>query len=148
MHIYTALVPVVFEIYFLVVELFYPCKKYCAGTWAIKHSGPDSSQVRSSSHSLPRRSFSFSHLFIYFKNYFIYLLLAALELRCCAWAFSSCGQQGLLFIAVRGLLIAVASLCCRAQALGARVSVVVACGLSRCGLRDLECRLSSGGARA
>ena len=27
-----------------------------------------------------------------------------------AWAFSSCGKQGLLFIAVRELLIAVASL--------------------------------------
>ena len=42
--------------------------------------------------------------------YFIYLFLAVLGLRCCAWAFSSCGEQGLLFIAVRGLLIAVASL--------------------------------------
>ena len=31
-------------------------------------------------------------------------------LRCCARAFSSCGEWGLLFIAVRGLLIAVASL--------------------------------------
>ena len=41
---------------------------------------------------------------------FIYLFLAALGLRCCAWAFSSCGEWGLLFIAVRGLLIAVASL--------------------------------------
>ena len=42
--------------------------------------------------------------------YFIYLFLAVLGLRCCAWAFSSCGEQGLLFVAVRGLLIAVASL--------------------------------------
>ena len=41
---------------------------------------------------------------------FIYLFLAALGLRCCARAFSSCGEWGLLFIAVRGLLIAVASL--------------------------------------
>ena len=40
---------------------------------------------------------------------FIYLL-AALGLRCCAQAFSSCGERGSLFIAVRGLLIAVASL--------------------------------------
>ena len=30
------------------------------------------------------------------KNVFIYLSLAALHLRCCAWAFSSCGKQGLL----------------------------------------------------
>ena len=40
---------------------------------------------------------------------FIYLFLAALGLRCCAWAFSSCGERGLLFVAVHGLLIAVAS---------------------------------------
>ena len=36
--------------------------------------------------------------------------MAALGLRCCARAFSSCGKQGLLLVAVRGLLIAVASL--------------------------------------
>ena len=46
--------------------------------------------------------------FMYFL--FIYLFLAALRLRCCARAFSSCGEQGLLFVAVRGLLIVVASL--------------------------------------
>ena len=40
---------------------------------------------------------------------FIYLL-AALDLRCCMRAVSSCSERGLLFIAVRGLLIAVASL--------------------------------------
>ena len=40
----------------------------------------------------------------------IYLFLAALGLRCSARAFSSCGERGLLFVAVRGLLIAVASL--------------------------------------
>ena len=42
------------------------------------------------------------HLFIYF--------FAALSLRCCARAFSSWGERGLLFVAVRGLLIVVASL--------------------------------------
>ena len=41
---------------------------------------------------------------------FIYLLLFALGLRCCTRTFSSCGEWGLLFLAVRGLLIAVASL--------------------------------------
>ena len=41
---------------------------------------------------------------------FIYLFLAVLGVRCCARAFSSCGKWGLLFVAVRGLLIAVASL--------------------------------------
>ena len=44
------------------------------------------------------------------KNIFIYLLLAALGLHCCVRAFSTCGEQGLLFVAVRGLLVAVASL--------------------------------------
>ena len=42
--------------------------------------------------------------------YLIYLFLAALGLRCCTRAFSSCGEEGLLFVAVRGLLTAVASL--------------------------------------
>ena len=41
---------------------------------------------------------------------FIYLFLAALGLRCCARDCSSCAERGLLFVAVRGLLIVVASL--------------------------------------
>ena len=45
-----------------------------------------------------------------FYLFFVYLFLTALGLRCCAWAFSSCGERGLLFIAVHGLLIVVASL--------------------------------------
>ena len=36
--------------------------------------------------------------------------LFALGLHCCTWAFSSCSERGLLFLAVRGLLIVVASL--------------------------------------
>ena len=36
--------------------------------------------------------------------------MAALGLRCCVQAFSCCGKGGLFFVAVRGLLIAVASL--------------------------------------
>ena len=43
-------------------------------------------------------------------NLFTYLFLAALGLHCRAQAFCSCGEQGLLFVVVRGLLIAVASL--------------------------------------
>ena len=35
--------------------------------------------------------------------------MAALGLCCCAWAFSSCSERGLLFVAVRELLTAVAS---------------------------------------
>ena len=41
---------------------------------------------------------------------FIYLFMAALGLRCCAWTFSSCSERGLLFFVMRGLLIEVASL--------------------------------------
>ena len=47
-------------------------------------------------------------LLFFFK--LINLFLTALGLRCCTQAFSSCGEQGLLFIAARRLLIAVASL--------------------------------------
>ena len=47
------------------------------------------------------------YLFI-FKGLFIYL--AMVGLCCCAWAFSSCGKWGLLFVVVFRLLIAVASL--------------------------------------
>ena len=56
--------------------------------------------------------------------------MAVLGLCCCTRAFSGCGEWGLLFVAVHGLLIGVACLCC-----GARASVVVACRLSSCGTR-------------
>ena len=56
---------------------------------------------------------------------------AGATLRCGAWA-SHCGGFS----------------CCGAQAVGARASVVVACGLSSCGSWALEHRLSSCGARA
>ena len=49
------------------------------------------------------------------------------------WVFSSCGERGLLFVVVRGLLIVVASLVAEHALLGARASVVVACGLRSCG---------------
>ena len=57
-----------------------------------------------------KKAFSF-----FFFNKFIYLfvcflVLAVLGRRCCAPAFSSCGEQGLLFVAVCGLLTPVASL--------------------------------------
>ena len=50
------------------------------------------------------------HVSYFLKIIFIYLFLAVLGLRGCVQAFSSCGERGLLFVAVRGLLIAVASL--------------------------------------
>ena len=47
----------------------------------------------------------------YFNVFFKFnLFLAALGLRCRMQTFSSCGEQGLLFVVVRELLIAVASL--------------------------------------
>ena len=48
------------------------------------------------------------NLFILFILFILFL--AALGLHCCVQAFSTCGEQGLLFVAVRGLLITVASL--------------------------------------
>ena len=50
-------------------------------------------------------SFFFFNKFIY-----LFLFLATLGLCCYSGAFSSCGKRGLLFVAVRGLLIAVSSL--------------------------------------
>ena len=81
------------------------------------------------------------YLYIYlFIHSFIYLVLAVLGIRCCTWAFSSCGEWGLLFLAVRGLLIAVTSLVVEhglqvrgLQQLQHTGSVVVARRLSSCG---------------
>ena len=47
------------------------------------------------------------YLFIYLL---IYLFMAVLGRRCCAWTFSSCGERGLVFIVVRGFLTVMASL--------------------------------------
>ena len=98
----------------------------------------------------------------------MYIFLAVLGLCCCSWAFSSCGERELLFVAVRGLLIAVASLVAEhglqvpglqqlqhvgsvvaAPGLqGLRASVVVACGLQSVGLvvvaHGLRCSAVSG----
>ena len=59
---------------------------------------------------------------------FLWLLRAGASLRCGAPASHYGGFS-----------------CCRAQALGTWASVVVACGLSHCGSRAPECRLSSCG---
>ena len=52
------------------------------------------------------------HTLISFFIFIFCFYLAVLGLRCCARAFffSSCGERGLLLVAVRGLLIVVASL--------------------------------------
>ena len=74
------------------------------------------------------------------KIIYLFLFLAALGLRCCAWAFFSCGEWGLLFVVVHRLLIEVASLAAEHR--------LQACGLSSCGSQALEHRLSSCGTRA
>ena len=92
-------------------------------------------------------------------NLFIYLFLAVLGLRCCTQAFSSCSKGGILFVAARGLSLVAArggysSLWCTGfslrwlfllRSMGSRCagfsscdtqpSVVVARGLSSCGLQ-------------
>ena len=78
------------------------------------------------------------------NKFFVFFVFAALGLLCCMRAFSSCGEQGLLFVGVRRLLIVVAS-CCGARALGAQASAVVACGFRSCGSQALEHRFSSCG---
>ena len=79
------------------------------------------------------------------------LSLVAVGLCCCAWAFSSCSERGLLFVAVRRLLIAPASHCggfslrwlLLLKSTGSRRP-----GFRSCGSRALEHRLSSCGTRA
>ena len=63
-------------------------------------------------------------------------------LHCCSRAFSSCGEQGLLFVAVRKLLFSLRWL------LLLRSTGFRRAGFSSCGTRALERRLSSCGARA
>ena len=78
---------------------------------------PANSNIRVISGSVPTHSF-------FLFSFFLYLFLAALGLRCCVRAFSSCGEQGLLFTSVLGLLI-FGGFSCGAQA-RAWASVVVA----------------------
>ena len=68
---------------------------------------------------------AFPSFFFFYK--FIYLFLAVLDLRFCARAFSSCGEWGPLFIAVRGPLTMAASIVA-----GHRLQM---CRLSNCGSR-------------
>ena len=49
-------------------------------------------------------------LFVFFVGFLKNLFIAALGLRCCTRAFFNCVERGLLFVAVCGPLIAVASL--------------------------------------
>ena len=79
--------------------------------------------------------------FLFVFNYFFKLL----DLHYCAQVFSRCSEQGLLFVVVNGLLLAVASLAVGHGLSSARPSVIcgtgaqykwsVAQGLSSCGIQ-------------
>ena len=69
-------------------------------------------------------------LFFFLKK--MYLFLAVLRLRWCAWAFYSYGKWGLLCCEARPSYCSGFS-CCRARAVGSVGSVVAASGLSSCG---------------
>ena len=78
---------------------------------------------------------------------FIYLFLVSLGLHCCARAFSNCSEQGLLSSYSVQASHCSGFSCCSAWAPGSQASVAVAYGLSGCGSRALEHRLSSCGAQ-
>ena len=83
---------------------------WCTGLVAPQHVGTSWTRDRTHVPCIGRWIFffkDFPFIYLFFK---IYLFLAVLGLRCCVWAFSSCSEQGLLFVAVHGLLIVVASL--------------------------------------
>ena len=100
--------------------------------------------------------YGFSFFFFvlcFFIRFFgiLWVFLTVLGLRCCMPAFSSCGEWGLLFIVVLGLLIAVASPAAehRLWAHGLQQLWLSRCeDFSSCGSQALQHRLSSCGARA
>ena len=71
-----------------------------------------SSCIHAGSHlcTCRKSSVHMQEVIFFFKLIYLFLFLAVLGLRCCAQAFSSCSERGLLFIVVCGLLIFVASL--------------------------------------
>ena len=88
-------------------------------------------------------------LFIYlFLINLFQLFLPVLGLCCCVRAFSSCVKQGLLFVAVHALLIAVASLVVEHGLQAHGLQQLWHMGFGSCASWALECRLSSCGARA
>ena len=119
----------------------YLCLGVCVFFPSCFFSLPFYSHPKIAARSLQR--LCFSRVFFFFNKFiylFICLFMAALGLHCCAWAFSSWGERGLLFVVVRRLLTVVASLVaeCRLQACGLQQlwhvrSVVVACGLQSSG---------------
>ena len=74
---------------------------------AVSHSWTCCYQVTQKSYSwnLSQRNENFFFFFL------INIFLVVLGLHCCSWAFSSCGKQGLLFVAWHGLLISCSVAC-------------------------------------
>ena len=62
-----------------------------------------------------------------------YLFLAAPRLCGRTWAFSNCGERGLLLVGVRWLLLAMASLVAERGLCDTQASIVAALGLRSCG---------------
>ena len=85
---------------------------------------------------------------LFFVLISFHLSLAVLGLGCCARAFSSCGERGPLFAAVRGFLIAVASPTVEHGPQARRLQQLWHRGLSSHGSRAPQRRLSSCGAQA
>ena len=80
----------------------------------------------------------FIYLFIYFWPRWVFVAVRGLSLVAASGATLHCGARA----------YRCGGFSCGAWALGTWASVVVACGLSSCGSRALERRLSSCGARA
>ena len=91
---------------------------------------------------------SIEQLVLFKKIFIIIIFLAAFGLCCCALAFLWLRRVGVTLRCGEWAPHCGGFSCCGAGALGAWASVVVACGLSSCGLQALEHRLSSCGTRA
>ena len=79
----------------------------------------------------------FFKFFFKFIIYLLFLFLAVLGLRFCARAFSSCGEWGPLFIAVRGPLTIAASLAAEQRLQTLRLSSCGSRAQLLCGMWDL-----------
>ena len=78
-------------------------------------------------------SSSFCNIFIYLRIY-LFLVLVALCLCCCEQAFSSCGEQGIFFIAVLKLPLVVASLVVHGLSCPTACGIFLAQGSNPCPL--------------